>query len=44
MSEQIETPILDRIDSPDDLRRLPEDQLEPLAQEMRAVPVALGQQ
>ena len=36
MSEQIETPILDGIDSPDDLRRLPEDQLEPLAREMRA--------
>ena len=36
MSDQIETPILDGIDSPADLRRLPEDQLEPLAQEMRA--------
>ena len=36
MSDQIETPILDGIDSPEDLRRLPEDQLEPLAQEMRA--------
>ena len=35
MSEQIETPILDGIDSPEDLRRLPEDQLEPLAREMR---------
>ena len=36
MSDQIETPILDGIDSPADLRRLPEDQLEPLAREMRA--------
>ena len=36
MPEHIETPILDRIDSPEDLRCLPEDQLEPLAQEMRA--------
>ncbi len=36
MSEQIKTPILDRIDSPEDLRRLPDDQLEPLAREMRA--------
>ncbi len=36
MSDQIETPILDGIDSPEDLRSLPEDQLEPLAQEMRA--------
>ena len=36
MSEQIETPILDQIESPQDLRELPEDQLEPLAQELRA--------
>ena len=36
MSDQIETPVLDGIDSPADLRRLPEDQLEPLAREMRA--------
>ena len=35
MAEQIETPILDQIESPSDLRRLPEDKLEPLAQEMR---------
>ena len=36
MSEQVHTPILDTIDFPADLRRLPEDRLEPLAQEMRA--------
>ena len=36
MTEQIETPLLDQIESPVDLRCLPEDQLEPLAQEMRA--------
>ena len=36
MTEQIETPILDGIDAPEDLRRLPEAQLAPLAQEMRA--------
>ncbi len=36
MSNQLETPVLDGIDSPEDLRRLPEEQLEPLAQEMRA--------
>ncbi len=31
------TPILDNINSPADLRRLPEERLEPLAQELRAV-------
>ena len=36
MPDQIETPILDSIESPEDLRRLPEGQLEALAQEMRA--------
>ena len=36
MPDKIETPLLDQIESPADLRRLPEDQLEPLAQEMRA--------
>lgn len=36
MSDPIETPVLNGINSPEDLRRLPEDQLEPLAREMRA--------
>ena len=35
MTEQSQTPILDSIHSPADLRRLPEGQLEPLAREMR---------
>ncbi len=37
MSEQSHTPILDAINSPADLRRLPETELEPLAKEIRAV-------
>ena len=36
MSEQIQTPLLNGIETPDDLRRLPEEQLEGLAHEMRA--------
>ncbi len=35
MSEQIQTPILDAIESPEDLRRLPEEQLELVADELR---------
>ncbi len=35
MTEQISTPILDTINSPEDLRRLPESQLESLADELR---------
>ena len=36
MSGQIDTPILDTLDSPADLRRLPESRLKALAEEMRA--------
>ncbi len=36
MPEQIDTPILDTLDSPADLRRLPESRLKTLAEEMRA--------
>ena len=36
MSAQIQTPLLNGIEAPDDLRRLPEEQLEALAHEMRA--------
>lgn len=35
MTKEINTPILDTIDSPVDLRRLPESQLQPLAREIR---------
>lgn len=35
MTKEISTPILDRLDSPVDLRSLPESDLEPLARELR---------
>ncbi|MFQ5659486.1 MAG: 1-deoxy-D-xylulose-5-phosphate synthase [Gammaproteobacteria bacterium] len=35
MTHKIHTPILDTINSPEDLRRLPESRLEPLAREIR---------
>ncbi|OGT33251.1 MAG: 1-deoxy-D-xylulose-5-phosphate synthase [Gammaproteobacteria bacterium RBG_16_51_14] len=36
MNDNISTPILDRINSPHDLRQLPESKLEPLAEELRS--------
>lgn len=35
MNQNVNTPILDRINSPEDLRQLPENQLEALAEELR---------